>query len=458
MVRRRLTRARSSARRRAMRSRTLARRLRFRLRSLLRRGLRRTRTWIRRTRARTKWWAIRFWKRNADVAFHDRRFARRTAQVLEGDAFDVYLAHDTLSLVAGRSLARRDRAPLLLDAVEIPRLSARVGPFFRNQRPWVRLYLDLSHRRGMRSADRIITIGPSMARWLEAQYGPRHPVAVVRNAPAYQPVNRQSSIRDDLDLASGDRLILFVNTVAPGYGIEALIEATALLDKTVHVAVLGPVVGFIDSHGATRPYLAHLDARVAELGVEDRFHFLGMWPGDQLVDYASGADLGVITTLPGNLNVQLSLPNRIFSYISAGLPVVTSAIPDIADIVERYGIGEVVPEQTPEALAATAGRLLGDGALARMRGNTERAARELCWQTEAERLLNLFQEVRDGRPAGRRVCFLARKDVTSNARTQRIAQTLTENGFSVTVVAGKVPESTSPFRVPDVEYIAVGIA
>lgn len=412
---------------------------------------------MRRARVRAKWWAIRFWKRNADVAFHDRRFARRAARTLEGCTFDVYIAHDTLALVAGRLLARRDSAFLVFDAVEIPRLSAR-GPFFRNQRSWVRLYLDLSHRRGIRSADRVLTIGPSMALWLEAQHRLRHRVAVVRNAPTYQPINRPSLIRDDLELASEDRLVLFVNTVAPGYGIEALIEATALLDTTVHVAVLGPVVGFVDDHDLRRPYLEHLKARVARLSIEDRFHFLGMWPGDQLLEYASGADLGVITTFDGDLTVQLSLPNRIFSYISAGLPVVTSAIPDIADIVERYRIGEVVPEQTPEALASTVGRLLHHEELAQMRANTERAARELCWQIEEKRLLDLFEAVCDGRPAGRRVCFLARKDVTINARTQRIARTLTENEFSVTVVAGKVPESTSPFRVPDVEYIAVGIA
>lgn len=413
-----------------------------------------SRVLIRRRWVRSKWAVKRFWKRNGDVAFHDRRFAKRALEALEGRRFDICLAHDVLSLAAGRRLARRDGARLLVDVVEIPRVASRVGTFFRNQPRWVRWYMDLSHRRGIRAADRLIAIGPSLARWTEARFRLDGPVAVVRNLPVYATTPSGSTIKHDLGLSADERLALYLNTAAPGFGVEQLMDAVGMMPAHVHAALLGPVTGVVDG-ARRRPYLDWLQERARERGVAPRFHFLGVRPADEFVAYASGADMGVITTLPGDLNVKLSLPNRIFSHISAGLPVACTDIPDISEIVEHYRIGRTFHADDPETIARTIMEMLDGGELHTMRANAARAAEELCWEREVERLRAIFREEDRGQ---RRVCVLARKNLTVNDRIRRIARTLVDDGFEVTVVGGEVPPPESRYRVPNVQYIAVGIA
>jgi hypothetical protein len=136
--------------------------------------------------------------------------------------------------------------------------------------------------------------------------------------------------------------------------------------------------------------------------------------------------------------------------------VVCSNIPDIRTLVQEYEIGRVLRREGADEIARVVSEMLADDGLERMRENTARASRELCWEREAERLLDVFERTTRARDGGR-VCFIARKDLTINSRARRIVDTLTSNGYDVTVVGGKVPDVGSPYRVPNVEYIAVGI-
>jgi glycosyltransferase involved in cell wall biosynthesis len=59
----------------------------------------------------------------------------------------------------------------------------------------------------------------------------------------------------------------------------------------------------------------------------------------QVVDYLSSADVGVHTIVSGPINHELTLPNKIFEYMHARLPIVISDCRAMSELVEELGIG-----------------------------------------------------------------------------------------------------------------------
>src|SRR5690606_34389084 len=87
------------------------------------------------------------------------------------------------------------------------------------------------------------------------------------------------------------------------------------------------------------------------LGVQDRVRQFPPVPRHQVIGLARTADVGIITTLGVCLNNVLSLPNKLFEYGFAGLPIVASDLPQIRDWVCRYKLGCVVDPTDAKAIA-----------------------------------------------------------------------------------------------------------
>jgi SAM-dependent methyltransferase len=127
--------------------------------------------------------------------------------------------------------------------------------------------------------------------------------------------------------------------------------------------------------------------------VADRVHVIASVPLDELLGCTADADVGVSLLQDSCENHRLALPNKLFEYIAAGVPVLTSALPEMRRLVDDHGIGWTVrPDDAgdvrrglAEALAAR-----GDGDL---RERVRVADRELSWERERERLLGLYRRL-----------------------------------------------------------------
>jgi glycosyltransferase involved in cell wall biosynthesis len=88
-------------------------------------------------------------------------------------------------------------------------------------------------------------------------------------------------------------------------------------------------------------------------------------------------------------NHRLALPNKVFEYVAAGIPVVASDLPELRSLVDRYGIGVVVDAADPASVAAGI-----SAALAEPRADAiAAAARDLNWSNERKRLLDLYADL-----------------------------------------------------------------
>jgi len=137
-----------------------------------------------------------------------------------------------------------------------------------------------------------------------------------------------------------------------------------------------------------------LKKRVQELDLINRVKFLGKVPYAELHSITLQAKIGL--SLEENLgkNYYFALPNKLFDYIQARIPVIVSNLPEMRKIVETHGVGKVIMERNPKGLAAEINQMLLDKEHQKIELiKLEEAAHSLCWENEKILVTELFKKV-----------------------------------------------------------------
>ncbi|MBN1447376.1 MAG: glycosyltransferase, partial [Bacteroidetes bacterium] len=127
--------------------------------------------------------------------------------------------------------------------------------------------------------------------------------------------------------------------------------------------------------------------------VADRVHVLPAVPSEELQQWTASADIGLCMIENLGSSYFLSLPNKLFEYIAAGLPVVGSDFPEIGRVLRESGSGVAV---APEAgLVAEAVHTLIDepAALQRLHENSRAAAAVYHWDREKPAFQEILAEI-----------------------------------------------------------------
>jgi glycosyltransferase involved in cell wall biosynthesis len=90
----------------------------------------------------------------------------------------------------------------------------------------------------------------------------------------------------------------------------------------------------------------------------------------------------------------MCLPNKLFEYLMAGVPVLTSRLDAVEELVSTHDVGRVVDPLEPEVIGQAINAMCGDvDALAKMRSNALAVSQhQLRWEVEQQRLLEIYQQ------------------------------------------------------------------
>lgn len=301
-------------------------------------------------------------------------------------------AHDADALQSVGPAAGRLRVPFLYDSHELWLARSRRGRSWLYDRLAV-LYWWLIERRYVPRAAAVIVANPPVAPELTRRYG----VEVVA-VPNYPEKSRDRVHREIRSLPGGDRvpgaapIILYLGGIMPDRGIEQVLHALSKLPSG-HFVCLG---------SGPDDFRASLNREARERGVVDRFHLLPAVPPEEVVAYSRSATVGVSVVQPYPLSYRLALPNKVFQYMAAGVPVVASDFPHLREVVEGSEAGNVVDPTDPEAIANALRRYLSDPAAARAAGARGRLAVEerYHWDVAAQALLDRYQSIRPAEVVG----------------------------------------------------------
>jgi glycosyltransferase involved in cell wall biosynthesis len=182
--------------------------------------------------------------------------------------------------------------------------------------------------------------------------------------------------------------ILAVARLVPKKGLDLLVEAAALLVPRypgLQVDIIG-----------AGPLMTSLTERIQELGLTQVVRLRGPATSEQVFG-AMAASRAVV--LPCRVDAdgdRDGLPTVLVEALARAVPVVSTDVAGIGELVRDGETGLLVPPEDPDALATALSRLLDDGELARDLGRAGRrlVAAEYNPVDSATALAQIFADVR----------------------------------------------------------------
>lgn len=283
---------------------------------------------------------------------------------------DLIIAHTEIPLWASRALIRAGRV-VAVDFEDW--YSQDLLPEDRRTRP-LKL-LTRAEKFALQHAHYVSTTSQSMAEALAAAYHSPVPL-VLRNVFPLQAGSR-------LDRPAGDEpptFVWFSQTIGPGRGLELFFDAWSRLTRPSRVTLIG---------GERTAYRENL-LRGLPAGRRHFVTFLPLLPPAELPGKLSEFDVGLAVEARQPANRDLTIANKIFQYLNAGLAVVATDTAGQSEVLQAApDAGLLVTVHEPGDLARRLDDLLAEPARLRaMQTAARRAAQEqFCWEKEAPHLL-----------------------------------------------------------------------
>jgi glycosyltransferase involved in cell wall biosynthesis len=306
---------------------------------------------------------------------------------------EVVHAKALIALPVARDAARRtagERGRFVYDVADLHTESARLVKL-----PEVFRALIRRRERGLvRQAAGVLAATPSMAREIARRFGVPEPVVLLNCPPAWHPETPGPVASDRLRAAVASALgsdaprpiVLYQGAFRVDQGIEELVAA---FDDPELVAT-GAVAVFL-GFGQLAPWLA---AEVARR--PDRMVVLPAVPEAELLDWTAGAEVAFVGAPPRTLNQRLTLPNKLFQALMAGVPIVVGEGTEHCRLTRAEGVGRCCDVDSPRSVAAAIGELL-------VLPTPERDALRLhcrsvalqrySWETAREGLIELYRRL-----------------------------------------------------------------
>jgi glycosyltransferase involved in cell wall biosynthesis len=289
---------------------------------------------------------------------------------------DIYLSNDLDTLAANYLASVIKRKKIVFDSheyyTETPELVNRKGV----QKVWKTIEKYIFPK-----LKYVYTVNQSIASLFEKEYGNKN-IGIIRNVSPKLKINNTKT-RSELGLPDNKKIIILQGSgINIQRGSEEAVEAMQYVENAVFYIIGGGDV------------IEQLKQMVVELKLTDKVFFKPKQPFSELMQYTRNADLGLTLDKDTNINYRFSLPNKIFDYIQAGIPVLASDLPEVASIIKTYNVGDVIENHEPIHIAQKINEMLFDEAKrALWKVNIELAANELCWENEEIKLKAIYNNV-----------------------------------------------------------------
>jgi len=253
-------------------------------------------------------------------------------------------------------------------------------------------YREAGERQVLHLADRIVAATPAelaQLQWLyQAETRKIEVIPPGVDLSHFYPIPRDEA-RAYIGVPPCDQMLLFVGRVETLKGIDALIEALALMRQNGEQVCLAVIGGDPDlSPEALSDEMTRLQAMREQYGLQESVAFLGRKSQDTLPYYYSAAEAVVVPSHYESFGMVA------LEAMACGTPVVASQVGGLAFLVQDGITGFTVPVDEPGTLAARLTELVQNPGLREQMGHQAAVfAREYDWEKITERMIKLYKEV-----------------------------------------------------------------
>jgi glycosyltransferase involved in cell wall biosynthesis len=286
----------------------------------------------------------------------------------------IYHASDIYTLRAADAAARKYSGRLVFDSRELySHTAGTVG------KPWSRWYWQRVERRYLPRAHLVFTVSDSIADYLARHYGIERP-HVIHNVPSFRQVVPEGRLRRMAGVAADVPLILHQGNLQRHRGCHLLVDAMHDIDDAALVFL---------GKGALRAEIEQLAHPLT-----DRIHFIDPVAPDDLLPLTADADIGVTLLEDTCLNHRFALPNKLFEYLMAGVPVLSSDLPEIRRVVNGHGVGVCVDPSDRDLLLASLRQLIRDRHLReKMKSQMPNIFETFRWERASETFVKEYARI-----------------------------------------------------------------
>jgi len=230
-------------------------------------------------------------------------------------------------------------------------------------------------------ADRVITVSDAIANEYVRLYNIDKPT-VVLNAPLFAKlINKQDIFRNTFNITKEQIIFLYQGGLSKGRGIEIILDTFKILNDSNHPLYSKAVIVFM-GYGI----LENLVQTAAQ--ENDNVYLHNAVPPDILLKYTNSADIGISMIEDNCLSHVYTLPNKIFEYAMANIPVIVSN--PYKRFIEKYEIGYTA--NTVEELINVIGRFIRSNKQ-EFQSHIKNFKRIYNWEEQEKILLNIYERL-----------------------------------------------------------------
>ena len=291
----------------------------------------------------------------------------------------ILLANDLDTLLSNFLISKIQNKKLVYDShelfLEIPELINRP----KKQSIWQKIETYI-----LPKLKNTYTVCQSIADYYNTKYQTNF--KVVRNLPVLNNVQSNDVINhnsiENQSKAKDKRLktIIYQGAINVGRGLELMIDTMQYLDNCQFI-----IVGDGEITKEIKQLINHKK-------MNNKVVLLGKKTPLELKEITPQADLGISIEEDLGLNYHFALPNKLFDYIHANIPVLVSDLPEMKQIILDYKVGEVIQNRSPELLAKQIQRILVKES-SFWDENLKKATLDLQWQKEEIVLKSIFNNL-----------------------------------------------------------------
>jgi glycosyltransferase involved in cell wall biosynthesis len=227
----------------------------------------------------------------------------------------------------------------------------------------------------------VITVCNPIAQYFKENYDIQ--AKIVRNMPTRDRSNvfNEMNLHQGIDFRKDKPVLVWQGAVNVERGLEELLLAMNNINAYLYIIGDGKII-------------TQIKQLARQLHLEGKVVFLPRMPFSQMMSLTRQATIGLSLDKNTNLNYAISLPNKVFEYISAHIPSLVSDLQEIRSAIDTYRVGEFISQITSEEIVKRVNEMLADNEkLAQYKTNTYRASEDLCWENEEQKITNLVLDI-----------------------------------------------------------------